>query len=91
MECHLWKATPDSNRLLKCIIERSANSSFHLGLTVHRQRTTLTKTKRANIVETVDVINVIMRVNNRINRPNLFSQKLRAKIGSRVDKKRTAW
>ena len=75
----------DGGRLVKHIRKRTLKRGDRLGGRIHGQRGFLPHVKRANVVESQDVIGVAMREENRVQAFQAHAERLRAEVRRRVD------
>ena len=82
-------ASPPHRPRFKRVIKGPADPPLHPFDAERWNRLSLGKTERANIVETIHMIDVVVRVENCIDPADPLPQQLRAEIGGGVDQERT--
>ena len=84
-----FRHTPSPHRpRFKRVIKGPADPPLHPLDAQRRNRLSLGKTERADIVETIHMIDMIMCVENCIDPADLLPQQLRPQVGSGVDQER---
>ena len=75
---------------LEGIVEGPADPPFHSLLAKRGDRPAGLKTDRPDVVETVDVVDVVVCVEDRVDPADPFPQELATEVGGRVDEERAA-
>src|SRR4029079_4632613 len=72
-------------RLAECVIERLANPLLDRLFAVQRHRMAQVKLEQPQIIETKDVVGVLVRETPRVNNADALPQQLLPQIGWRID------
>jgi hypothetical protein len=88
LEGHLRQAASRGRQGLEGVVEGLADPLLHPLLAIHRQRSAGGETDRADVVEAIDMIDMVVGVEYGIDAAEPLAKQLRAQIGRGVDQER---
>jgi hypothetical protein len=86
---HFRKSSPRDWHCFKGIIESFPNTTLYPLLAIDGEWLPDGKTNWTNVVETVEMIDMVVRVKHGVDNAEPLSKKLRPQVGRRIDKERT--
>jgi hypothetical protein len=77
-------------RWIERIVERSPNAAFYRRLAIQRHGPAKIKLLQPQVIQSKNVVGVLMRIQHGMDHPNLFAQQLMPKVGRGIDQQVSA-